>query len=83
MTENLRPTERVNYGINLAGWAVKRALESTESEAVASHLKNAQQELQLASEQFGNVVAGLTEEERPRQDVLDEIKKCLRETREF
>jgi len=83
MTEDLRPTERVNYGINLAGWAIDRALESTDSEAVSSHLESAREELKLASEQFGNVVAGLPGDERPRQAVLDEIKKCLRETREF
>jgi hypothetical protein len=78
--DELRRTERINYGIKLAGWAVDRALESTDSEAVSSHLENAREQLKLASEQFGNVVAGLPGDERPRQDVLEEIKKCLRET---
>jgi hypothetical protein len=83
MTEYLRRTEEVSYGIKLAGWAVDRAMESTESNAVRTHLEEVREELQLASEQLSNIVADLPADRSPRKDVLGEIQECLRQTREF
>jgi len=83
MTEYLRRTEEVSYGIELAGWAVDQALESTESDAVRTHLEEVQEELQLASEQLANIVAGLPADRRPREDVLREMHECLNQTRDF
>lgn len=81
--DGLRPSERVFYGIYLASWAVDRALESMDSNAVSENLEEVQEDLQQTSEQFSNVVAGRPADRRPREDVLLRIRKSLSETHQL